>query len=228
MSPAIIANTIYTIENGKHRFGMTSKELKFEGYRKIYNFGKDEDDSEDVEGLIKETFNEKEILQNTSLEAVEKQTQPPKRYNEASFIKELGKQEIGRPSTYATILGVILDDKRGYTKIEDKYIVPTQLGINLSHFLDEKFSDVINIKYTAELEKELDLIAKGKKDGIEFLTNFYNNLENNINKLGPQTNQTINEKCPQCGGNLVIRRGKYSLFKGCTNYPSCKYSQKLK
>lgn len=224
MKPAIIANTIYTIANNKHRFSMTSKELKFDGYRKVYNYSPDEK-SEDDE-LIKETFEKGEVLKDTSLEALEKQTQPPARYNESSFIKELDKQGIGRPSTYATILQVLLDDKRGYCKIEDKKIIPTELGINLSHFLDKSFSDVISIKYTAELEKDLDNIANGKMDTVVFLSDFYKKLEESIEKVAPGTSS--DKKCPNCGKPMAIKKGRYGLFWGCTGYPDCKTIESIK
>lgn len=216
MKPAIIANTIYTIANGHNRFSMTSKELKFDGYRAVYNYS--EEKSEDDQ-LVKETFKEGEILKDTSLEALEKETKPSPRYDESSFIKELDKQGIGRPSTYATILQVLLDDKRGYCKVEDKKIVPTALGMKLSEFLDNSFPDVINIKYTAELEKELDLIAQGKMDSVDFLATFYKNLEESIAKVSPADNQE--KVCPECGKPMQIRKGRYGLFWGCTGYPKC-------
>lgn len=224
MKPAVISNTIYTIQNGKHRFSLTSKELKFEGYRAVYNYATDEEESDNQ--LIKETFAENEILQNTKLEAIEKQTKPPARYSESSFIKELDKKGIGRPSTYATILGVLLDEKRGYCKAQDKNIVPTPLGIKLSHFLDDKFSDVISITYTAELEKELDRIANHKLNWLTFMNDFYNNLEENIKKVQPQ--EEGNKICPNCGKSLKLRKGRYGFFFGCTGYPECKYIENIK
>ena len=171
-------------------------------------------------------FKEGEELQDTSLEAIEKETKPSPRYNESSFIKELDKKGIGRPSTYASILGVLLDEKRGYCKVEDKNIIPTELGIKLSHFLDEKFSDVISITYTAELEKELDLIANKKLNWLTFMKDFYNNLEENIKKVQPEESE--NKICPKCGKNLKIRKGRYGLFYGCTGYPDCNYIENIK
>lgn len=224
MKPAVIANTIYTIQNGNHRFSMTSKELKFEGYRAVYNYGSDQEDEDNQ--LIKETFKENEVLQNTSLEGVEKQTKPPVRFNEASFIKELDKRGIGRPSTYASILGVLLDDKRGYCKVKDKNIIPTELGIRLSHFLDAKFSDVISITYTAELEKELDLIAKHKLNWLTFMRDFYDNLSKNIDKVQPEAKEA--KMCPKCGKELKIRKGRYGFFLGCSGYPECNYLESIK
>ena len=224
MKPAIISNTIYTIKNGKHRFVMTSKELRFEGYRKVYSYNTDDDNENST--IIKEVFNKKEVLKDTSLEAIEKHTNPPARYNEASFIKELDKLGIGRPSTFATILQIILDKNRGYTKLENKEIVPTELGIKLWHFLSTYFSNIISISYTSEMEKDLDLIATGKMDSVECLTTLYNRLIESKNKIDPVETET--RVCPECGKPMKIRTGKYGKFWGCTGYPDCKHIEKLK
>lgn len=221
MKPAIIANTIYTINNNDDVFTMTSKELKFDGYKKVYNYT--DDNKSDTDQIVKETFRKKETLKETSLEAIEKETKPPVRYDESSFVKELDKQGIGRPSTYASIVQVLLDPKRGYCETVDKKIKPTDLGIRLSHFLDKAFPDVINIKYTAELEKELDSIAKGTLDGVVFLSDFYSKLEEAINEVGDVKKRDFKEMpvCPNCGKPMQIKRGRYSLFYGCTGYPEC-------
>ena len=220
--PAVFANTLYTIQNGKHRFVMNSKELRDEGYRKIYSYS-NEDEKEEV---IKETFNEKEILQNTQEEAVEKETTPPSRYTEASFLKDLDKRGIGRPSTYATIINTLLDEKRGYVKVVDKKLVPTPLGIALVHFLKQNFPSVVDTSNRAKMEKTLDLIATGKKDYLEDLKDFYNDLEAEIKKLNPSEGEE--KVCPNCGKPMAIRKGKYGLFYGCTGYPDCKTIQPFK
>ena len=217
MKPAIIANTIYVIGNGDHRFSMTSKELKFDGFKKIYNYA---DASGDENQLVKESFQLNEEAKKAKLEAIEKQTKPPARFDEATFIKELDKQGIGRPSTYASILQTLLDEKRGYCKVEEKRICPTEHGIAVSAFLDKSFPDIINIKYTAELEKDLDLIANGKLDNITFLRQFYDKLNESINKAAPDAN--TQRLCPLCGAPMQYRKGKFGAFLGCTNYPDCK------
>lgn len=214
--PAVFANTLYTIQNGKHRFVMNSKELRDEGYRKIYSYV-NEDEKEEV---IKETFNENEVLQNTQEEAVEKETTPPARYTEASFLKDLDKKGIGRPSTYATIINTLLDEKRGYVKVVDKKLVPTPLGISLVHFLKQNFPSVVDTSNRANMEKTLDLIATGKKDYLEDLKDFYNDLEEEIKKINPSEGEE--KVCPNCGKPMAIRKGKYGLFYGCTGYPDCK------
>ena len=220
--PAVFANTLYTIQNGKHRFVMNSKELRDEGYRKIYSYS-NEDEKEEV---IKETFNENEVLQNTQEEAVEKETTPPSRYTEASFLKDLDKRGIGRPSTYATIINTLLDEKRGYVKIVDKKLVPTPLGIALVHFLKQNFPSVVDTSNRAKMEKTLDLIATGKKDYLEDLKDFYNDLESEIKKINPSEGEE--KVCPNCGKPMAIRKGKYGLFYGCTGYPDCKTIQPFK
>jgi DNA topoisomerase-1 len=226
MKPATISNTIYSIYNNKNKFIMTSKELIFDGYKKVYTYA---DDNKDEDELIKETFNKGELLQNAYLEHIEKQTQPPKRYNESSFIKELDKRGIGRPSTFTTILSTIMSETRGYCETKDKYIQPTEKGIKLSHFLDESFPDIINLNYTSELEKDLDIIANGKMDDIDFLNIFYKKLEENINKVAP--NQTSHGDsdygvCPNCGNKLLLRKGPYGEFISCSGYPKCKFTKK--
>lgn len=220
--PAVFANTLYTIQNGKHRFVMNSKELRDEGYRKIYSYS-NEDEKEEV---IKETFNENEVLQNTQEEALEKETTPPSRYTEASFLKDLDKRGIGRPSTYATIINTLLDEKRGYVKVIDKKLVPTPLGIALVHFLKQNFPSVVDTSNRAKMEKTLDLIATGKKDYLEDLKDFYNDLEAEIKKVNPSEGEE--KVCPNCGKPMAIRKGKYGLFYGCTGYPDCKTIQPFK
>ena len=143
MKPAVISNTIYTIVNNDQVFMMTSKEVTFDGYRKVYTYTDDKDDD-----TLTVTFNENESLRDAELYHVDKETKPQARFTEASFIKELEKQGIGRPSTYATIVSTILDSARGYCEVKDKYLVPTERGIELSHFLDKHFGDIINIHYT--------------------------------------------------------------------------------
>lgn len=216
--PAIMSNTIYSIYNKDNKFMMTSREMIFDGYKKVYDY---KDEKSDDDELIRETFTKGEQLINTVLSNVKKETKPAPRYTEASFIKELDKQSIGRPSTFSNIVSVLLDPGRNYCKVEDKAIVPTDLGVDLSHFLDKSFGDIINVSYTRELEKDLDLIAKGKADSIDFLTDFYKKLEENINKvIGTNSQETMT--CPDCGSKMYIRKGPYGTFWGCSNYPKCK------
>ena len=224
MKPCKVSETTYIIteKSHHHKFEFISREQLFDGFRKVYTY-KDEKEDEP----IKETFSKDEKLNVTSLDSQEKHTNPPSRYKEATFIKELETKGIGRPSTFATIVSTLLDEKRGYCELDDKCIVPTQKGIELSHFLDKTFPNLINVSYTCELEKDLDLIAKGKLNDIEFLTNFYNMLEDSVKNAKLQNTKSIvysDKKCPKCGAPMILRTNKSdgTQFYGCSKYPKCK------
>lgn len=223
MPNAIYSETVYTIINFNNlqnqRFILKSNELISKGFKEIYN------DSSLENNNIQETFDRGEILSNTSLDFTKKFTQPKPRYTEASLIKELQKTGIGRPSTFATIVETILSPTRGYCELDEKAIVPTDRGIQLSHFLDRSFSNIINLNYTKDMEKDLDLIATGQLNKLEFLNKFYENLENTIKNNTESTfnGSKIAEKlCPKCEAKMVIRRSRFGkLFYGCSNYPKC-------
>ena len=219
MKPRVIGDTQYTIVNGKHRFLLSSKEEKFDGWKAIYNYG-----DPDKEEVIKETFKVGEILKDTKLESIEKTTQPPSRFNEASLIKTLDKLGIGRPSTYATIVTTLLDPTRNYCVVDNKKMVPTDLAMRLINFLDKHFSELVDSDYTANLEKSLDKISEGKLDRISFLKMFYKNLQEDIDKVSPSIPEKI---CPECGSKLVVRKSRYGMFLGCSNYPKCNHMEKL-
>lgn len=228
MKPCIISETIYTISCNNYLFEFSSKEEVFDGFKKVYRY----DDNQKDE-VIKETFVENEEIHVTSLDSEEKSTKPKSRFKEATFIKELESTGIGRPSTFATILSTLLDESRGYCTKEDEFIIPTKKGLKLSQFLDEKCSSIINVEYTSEMEKGLDLIAKGELDDKEFLTNFFTNLENTAqnctkNMQRDSSNvQTIDRKCPECGRTMIIRTGPYGQFIGCSGFPKCKHIERI-
>ena len=225
---AKISETQYLIDNNGEKFILVSKEITSLGYREIYSY-KDEDDKED--GPVKETFAKGEVLKNCKLEDTMKQTKPPARYSEATLIKKLETSGVGRPSTYATIVETVLSTTRGYAELQDKSIVPTERGMQLAAFLDRNFNNIINTDYTKKMEESLDKIASGKETKLEFLTEFYNTLENTI-KNNSEINasaQTTNEVCPLCGAPMVVRRSRFgSLFLGCSKYPKCRGIKNLK
>lgn len=213
---AVISETGYLIDNNDQKFLLTSNEIISQGYREIYSY-KDDADGED--GPVKETFEKGEKLLKTKLEPAEKSTQPPARFKEATFIKELQKREIGRPSTYATIVETVLSKTRGYCELDSKkYMTPTEKGMQLIDFLDKSYSNIININWTKDMEKGLDDIASGKKNKSAFLTEFYNTLEGTIKQNGAGEEKI----CPKCGAPMIVRRSKYGkLFYGCSKYPKC-------
>lgn len=221
MKPAKIAETTYSIKNGEQLFNLTSNKLLEPGYRKVYSVA----ESEEV--TLQEAFAEGEILCNTELRELAKQTNPPPRFTEATLVKELQRRETGRPSTYATIVETVLSPTRNYCTLEDKQIVPTEMGIQLSNYLDRAFPELINLDYTKNMEVNLDAIASGTLTKDAFLSRFFNDLiealDSNSENIDTMMQLGDAPKCPNCESTMVIRRSKFGkLFYGCPKYPECK------
>lgn len=224
MSSAKTLATTVNLENNGYMFKATGSVLQFDGYLKVY---KEYEDSEDT--ILPDFKNYKsDCLVADKIEKFQHFTKPASRYTEASLIKEMETLGIGRPSTYATIMKTIKD--RGYVVLEDKKFVPTEIGFETTDKLQEFFSDIVNVEYTANMETELDEIADDKKDNIEVLTKFYDEFAPLVEKAFKEMEKKAPEKtgdvCPECGNDLVIRSGKYGEFVACSNYPTCKYVKK--
>lgn len=219
MPNALIDETVYTIDNNGHKFNLTAKEIADAGYKVAYEF-------EDNQVLsCTEAFIIGEQLQNPELEVEKCFTRPKPRYTEASLVKELQVRSIGRPSTFATIVETILSPTRGYAKLEEKHIIPTDRGMQLAEYCDRSFPTLINLNYTKEMEENLDKIANGNLSLLDYMEVFYTNLQNIIEA----TNETgiapeMPEKnCPECGKTMVVRRSRFGkLFYGCSSYPRCR------
>ena len=155
-------------------------------------------------------------------------TKPEPRFTEGSLIKEMESLGIGRPSTYAPTIAVLKE--RSYIVVEDKKLVPTEIGIETTDKLQEFFSNIVNVKYTADMENDLDLIAEDKKDNIKVLKSFYDEfepmVEDAFKNMEKKAAEEVGESCPECGSPLVKRRGKFGEFVACSNYPNCKYIKK--
>lgn len=218
MPDAVVQETQYIINNNNHKFELCVKELLELGYGEVYSFDNYAYDTPAIHFYIGEK------LENTDIITTKKFTQPRSRYTEAGFINELQQEGIGRPSTYTTIIETMLSPTRGYAKLEEKFIVPTDRGIQLADYCNRSFPKLININYIAELEANLDKIASGTVNWFDYMDNFYSNLKDTIDKtIETGINQGMSEKlCPICGGSLIIRRSRFGkLFYGCSNYPKC-------
>ena len=216
---AKILNTTIILDNNNYQFKTTGQIVTFDGYLKIYS------DYEDSKDTIVPDLKENSIFKANTIESTQHFTKPPARYTEAKLIKEMEELGIGRPSTYATTMDII--KKRGYVVIEDKKFVPTKVGIEITDKLQQHFSHLINVEYTANMESDLDKIAEGKENYIETLKNFYKEFEPSVKKafdeMPKKEAEKTGEDCPECGSSLVIRHGKYGDFTACSNYPNCKY-----
>ena len=203
----------------------TSSILKFPGFISLYSEGKDENGDEDKRATLLPKLKTGDRLVLLGLFPEQHFTQPPSRYTEATLIKALEQKGIGRPSTYAPILSTIQD--RGYVYKENNKLCPDDIGIIVNDLLTQHFSQIVDLGFTARLEKDLDEIAQGKKEWVSVLRRFYTPFDKALNKAS-ETIEKIKivkiteETCPDCGRPMVIKMGRYGKFLACSGYPECK------
>ncbi len=223
MNPAILDATTIDIKAKNYIFRATGSVIKFDGWLKVY--------PSKIKENILPLLSKDEILKLIKLISEQHFTQPPARYTEASLVKILEEYGIGRPSTYAPIISTIQD--RGYVqKNEQKRFIPTEIAFIVIDLLKENFSQIVSLKFTAYLEKDLDRIAHGQQNWLTTLKDFYKPFQENLDKKYKEVEKkTIEEptdkKCPQCGKNLVIKLGRFGKFYACPGFPDCKYTEPI-
>ena len=226
MKDAKTEATTVILDNNNYQFKTTGSILIFDGYLKVYN---EYEESKDI------ILPDLSIYKDSTIESKEinytmHTTKPPARYTESKLIKEMETLGIGRPSTYATTVGIL--SERGYVKVIEKKFHPTEIGIETTDKLQEYFKDIINVDYTREMEEDLDKIADGNLEYINLLTRFYNEFEPKVKEafanMEKKAPEETGELCPNCGNPLVIKRSKYGEFVACSNYPECKYIKQEK
>ena len=219
MKDAVMEVTSIILNNNDYKFKVTGSIVKFDGYLKVY------DDNEDDGELLPDfgKYNGSVVSEEINYSA--HTTKPPARYTESQLIKKMETLGIGRPSTYATTIGILLE--RGYVKVIDKKFNPTEIGIETTDKLQEFFKDIINVDYTRDMEEDLDKIAEGKLYWENLLDRFYKDFEpkvdNAFTSMEKSKPEETGELCPNCNSPLVIKRSKYGKFVACSNYPECKY-----
>ena len=222
MKDAKVIHTSITFDNNNYQFKTTGQITKFDGFMKVYN---EYMSSEDV---ILPDINVGEIFSTDKILNEQHFTKPAPRYTEASLIKEMESLGIGRPSTYAKTMETLKE--RSYVNVIDKKFHPTEVGIETTDKLQEFISNIINVEYTRDMETDLDEIAEDKINNIKVLKDFYNEfeplVENAFKDMEKKAPVSTGEKCPECGNDLVIRKGKFGEFTACSNYPECKYIKK--
>ena len=202
--------------------------IKFDGFTRLYELPE-----EDAEKGVLPEFKSEEKLKLREILSNQHFTQPPARYTEASLIKELEENGVGRPSTYATILSTII--KRGYVQRKSKQLVPTELGVAITGLLKDKFPKIVNTKFTAQMETNLDKVGCGEFDYIKMLDEFYTDLEKSLDKAKSEMKNvkiqleedTTDIPCDKCGRMMVIKTGRYGRFLACPGYPECKNAKPL-
>ena len=223
MKDAKVLATSVVLDNNNYQFKTTGQILIFDGYLKVYG---EYTTNNDV--ILPDFDKYNGIVSTDDVTSEQKFTKPASRYTEATLIEEMERLGIGRPSTYAKTMETLR--QRDYVSVEDKKFVPTEIGIETTDKLQEFFSNIINVEYTADMEEELDEIADAKLDNIKVLKRFYSEFEPLVKtaftEMEKKAPVTTGEICPNCGSDLVIRKGRYGSFTACSNYPKCKYIKK--
>jgi DNA topoisomerase-1 len=230
MADAVFDSTSVKLTVNNCEFSASGQTMVFDGYTKMYS--KYEKQTEAVLPPL-ETG---EVFTNVPVEARQHFTEPPARYTEAKLIKELEEKSIGRPSTYATIIDTL--QKRNYVLLDKvsetsktKVFTPTEQGVLTDEKLQEYFSSVINVKYTADMEQTLDNIAEGDEDYVSYLHTFYDEFEPLVEKayenMPKKELERVGRTCPHCQGELVYRNGRFGKFISCINFPTCKYTENV-
>ncbi|MDE2780452.1 MAG: type I DNA topoisomerase [Chloroflexota bacterium] len=212
-------------------FRATGSVLKFPGFRTLYLEGRDEGDEEENSNSLPEPT-PGDSLNCQQLEANQHFTQPPPRFTEATLVKAMEERGIGRPSTYAPTIGVLLNRK--YVDKEGNSLHPTQLGTTVSDLLAQFFTEIMNPDFTAQMEEKLDEVSQGERDWVPMLEEFYGpfaqellNANENMPRVKPDDEAT-DEVCENCGMPMVIKTGRFGRFMACTGYPQCRTTKQIK
>lgn len=228
MSPAIYDTLSVKLVSNNYLFRANGSTLKFDGFMKVY--GNDKEDEKDKEAEIPALV-KGEIIKASKIIPEQHFTQPPSRYTEASLIKTLEELGIGRPSTYSPIITTILN--RNYVTLKNKSFHPTELGILVNDLLEEYFNDIVDVKFTADLEEKLDKIAEGDFSWQSVVENFYEHFEKVLKKAEEEIteikieDEVTDEICEKCGRKMVIKHGRYGKFLACPGYPECKNTKPI-
>lgn len=230
MAPAIYDTVSMDIVNNGYVFKASGSSIKFLGFMTVYVEGTDMQEEEEKTVPV---LQEGTKLFLEELKPMQHFTQPPPRYTEASLIKELEEKGIGRPSTYAPTISTLLE--RGYVVKDKKNLKPTELGFIVTDALKEFFSKIVDVKFTAEMEEQLDKIEEGQVKWYEVVQEFYEDFYNTL-KIAEEQMEEIDVKeevevtdikCELCGRNMVVKKGRYGKFLACSGFPECKNTKPL-
>ncbi|MGM0229703.1 DNA topoisomerase 1 [Enterococcus sp. AZ091] len=229
MTPAILDTMKVTLQQNGVIFIANGSKIKFKGFMQVYVEGRD-DGKEDKENILPE-LNEGDVVQSISIEPKQHFTQPPARFSEATLIKTLEENGVGRPSTYAPTLETI--QRRYYVKLTQKRFEPTELGEIVNSLIEEFFPQIVDTHFTAEMESSLDSIEAGKQEWIKVVDQFYrpfekelSNAEENIEKIQIK-DEPAGFDCDICGHPMVIKLGRYGKFYACSNFPDCRNTKPI-
>jgi DNA topoisomerase-1 len=232
MVPAVYDTVTADIDAGRCLFRAQGQTLRFRGFMAVYVESREDEAAgdEDAESAVP-PLEEGERLTVLGLDPRQHFTQPPPRYTEASLIKAMEELGIGRPSTYASILSTIINE-RGYVRRERRTLYPTELGIAVTDKLIPYFSDIMNVEFTAQMENELDKVEEGELRWVDAVQDFYEPFTVDLQRArkemaSEKVGEPTGEACPECGEELLKKRGRFGPFIACSGYPECRYTRDL-
>ncbi len=231
MAPALLDTVSVDIDAGGYNFKASGYSVKFDGYTVLYEESKDE--AEEESGMLP-PIQKDDVLKVKSIDPAQHFTQPPPRYTEASLIKSLEENGIGRPSTYAPTISVIL--QREYVEREQKSLKPTYLGEVVNRLMSDNFKNIVDVSFTAKMEKDLDKVEEGKQNWVKTLDSFYKDFAVTLEKAQKELDDGIKIKLPEeetdevcelCGRKMVVKSGRFGKFLACPGFPECKNTKKI-
>ncbi len=234
MEPALFDQTEIDIEAPRTLFRAVGSILRFDGFLRVYQEGRDDVDPEadsEGEGSVLPDVSKGEVLTVEAILPEQKFTQPPPRYSEATLVKALEEKGIGRPSTYSQIISVIQD--REYAQKQEGRFVPTETGEVVCELLVKNFEEIFDYDYTAKLEKDLDQIESGRENWVDALREFYREFSKELEQARHAMKNLKREEkpagfsCEKCGSEMVIKWGRFGRFIACSNYPDCKNTMQM-
>lgn len=229
MAPALLDTMSVDLENGGILFRANGSKVKFPGFMKVYVEGTD-DQTDEQDRLLPE-LKEGETAIGKDIEPKQHFTQPPPRYTEARLVKTLEELGIGRPSTYAPTLDTI--QKRNYVVLENKRFVPTELGEIVTELMLEFFPEILDVEFTAKMEKSLDEIEEGKMEWVKVVDEFYQEFEKRLHVAEKEMKEVeIKDEpagidCDVCGSPMVYKMGRFGKFVACSNFPACRHTKPI-
>ncbi len=227
MASSKIDVTSINIVNSRYGLKVSGSSVKFDGFMKVYEYATEDERANRALPKLEKG----ELLFKKSIEGKQHFTQPPARFSEASLVKTLEENGIGRPSTYAPILSTLLDRK--YIQREKKTLIPTELGNIVNNIVSEYFKQIVDVEFTAEMESKLDSVEEGKDNWRKVVDEFYKPLKKSIEVAEKEVSKiTIEDKvtdikCDKCGRNMVIKHGRFGDFLACPGYPECKNTKPI-
>ncbi|WP_027963176.1 type I DNA topoisomerase [Halalkalibacillus halophilus] len=229
MAPAVLDVVTAHLDNNGVEFRANGSQIKFKGFMELYVEGNDENKKE--EHKLLPPMAEGDEVKAEGLTPNQHFTQPPPRYTEARLVRTLEEKGIGRPSTYAPTLDTI--QRRGYVALDNKRFIPTELGTIVLDLLEEYFPEIIDVKFTVDMENNLDLVEDGEKEWRKVIHTFYQDFEKRLDKAEAEIekievrDEPAGEDCDKCGSEMVIKMGRYGKFMACSNFPDCRNTKPI-